>query len=84
MAAQADSMHGYYVCTPAYQSELGAKKKAGPNAVVITHADFQIQMRDCWQVLANRRRVAFFFMVGLSSLSGLELVMVLAKTRGGA
>ena len=63
---------------------LETKKKAGPNEIVTTHADFQIQMRDCWRVLATRRRNAFFFIVGLSGLSVLELVMILRKSRGGA
>ena len=84
MTAVADSAHGYYVCTPAYQSELAAKKKASPNEVVSGHADFQIQMRDCWRVLATRRRNAFFFMLGLSGLSVLELAIHLRKPKGGA
>ena len=83
-AVQAGSMHGFYVCTPAYQTELARKKNAGTNEVVITHADFQIEMLHSWQAHAIRRRNAFFFMVGLSGLSVLELVIHLRKPKGGA
>jgi len=84
MAAVANSTLSYYICTPAYQTELATKKNAGTNVVVSTHADFQIEMRDCWWVDADRHRKIFFLMSALSVIFVTGTVTALIKFKGSA